>query len=232
MSDNRTEVAPAQRPIPASSQRTHAPGGAGAPHARLDASDESLIEAHRAGDGGALPELLTRHQGRLFAICLRMVGDHDRARDLVQDAMVKLIEGLPGFDGRASFTTWMTRVTMNMCLSNLRRERLRRHASLDAPAGAASDGYAPPVWATREQPREPGAEDSVQQAEELQRLELAMASLEPEQRAILVLRDVRGLDYRQIADVIEVAVGTVKSRLFRARAALREAMQRLEDSGR
>lgn len=188
-------------------------------------SDADLVKQAQAGDADALQRLLVQHEGRIFAVCLRMVGSRDRASDLTQDAFVKIIQGLGTFDGRASFTTWMTRVTMNHCLSHLRKEKLRRHASLDAPAGAEGSD---PIWQLMADPRELGSSLRVEDEERMLLLDQAIRDLEPEQRAILILRDVRELDYKQIAQVLDVAVGTVKSRLFRARATIRERVEQLQ----
>lgn len=206
-----------------------------------------------------MAQLLTRHERRLFNICARMLGgtggggagvagvagsagdvgpravNSERARqtaaDLTQDALVKIVQGLSGFDGSSKVSTWMIRVAMNTVLSYLRSQKLRRHASLDAAAvTAAGKMPAESEQIDTDQPlspvsREPSAASSVQGSEAQERLLDALASLDADQRAILVLRDVRGLDYDQIAVVLGVAVGTVKSRLFRAREALRGILE-------
>lgn len=190
----------------------------------------ALVRAGGAGGGASSPawsQLLRRYQDRLFGVCLRMLGPSARARqtaaDLTQDAMVKIIQGLPSYDGSAKFSTWAIRVTMNVCLSHLRGAKLRQHASLDGSQSqhSESDRHAEHPHAARE----PNAASGVLPDEDRGQVAQALATLDPEQRAILVLRDVRGLDYDQIAHVLGVAVGTVKSRLFRARAALREALE-------
>ncbi len=181
-------------------------------------------------DRAAWGELVQRYQDRLFGVCLRMVGDRDTAADLTQDAFVKVIQGLDSWDGRSRLSTWMIRVTMNVCLSHLRAAKVRRHRSLDAPIKPpvmGSDSADSPITTLGGQAaaREPGTESSVQQHEQQRRLLAALADLDPEQRAIIVLRDVQGLDYDQIAAALGVAVGTVKSRLFRARLALRQLIE-------
>jgi RNA polymerase sigma-70 factor (ECF subfamily) len=168
-----------------------------------------------------------------------MVGSRELAADLCQEAMVRIIQGLPGFDGASQFTTWATRVTMNVCLTHLRSAKLRRHASLDGPAGrdgrsiAGRIGPSKAAEAERSdsdrfdalQVQEPNPGQRVQQQDERARLLAALAKLEPEHRAILVLRDVQGLDYDHIAHALDIPGGTVKSRLFRARAALRSLIE-------
>ncbi|MBL9032766.1 MAG: sigma-70 family RNA polymerase sigma factor [Phycisphaerae bacterium] len=210
---------------------------AGTPEA--DAREQVLVRAIQRGEGaspasGARPgtaaawaELLARYQDRLFGVCFRMVGDREKAADLTQDAMVKIIEGLDSYDGRAKLSTWMIRVTMNVCLSRLRSDRLRRHASLEAMAEGRREDRFPDLGA-----REQSGPAGVERNEARRIVAEALLRIAPDQRAILVLRDSRGLDYDQIAEVLEVPVGTVKSRLFRARTALREAIEELEPSAK
>jgi RNA polymerase sigma-70 factor, ECF subfamily len=202
-----------------------------------DAREQALVKAIQRGDKAAWSELLTRYQDRLFGVCLRMVGDRDRAADYAQDSMVRIIEGLGSYDGRAKLSTWMIRVTMNVCFSRLRAEKLRRHASLDAhrngygghEGGGRSRGAA--ERAPDFEQREPPAISRVENEELRRLLAEALLRISPDQRAILVLRDSRDLDYEQIAEVLDVPVGTVKSRLFRARAALREVLEAMEAEG-
>ena len=187
--------------------------------------DAALIARARSGDREALGALLTGHEGMLFAVCLRTLGNRETARDITQDALVKAI--------RSRFSTWVTRIAINACLSHLRKQRLRKHASLDAPAGPGSgrggragrSGHAGQRMSQSLRGREPEPGSRIESAETLECLDRAMAGIDPDQRVLLSLRDVRGLDYARIADVLGVPVGTVKSRLFRARAALREAME-------
>lgn len=190
-------------------------------------SDSALLDAYRTSGGSrsALETLLTRHEGRLFATCMRMVGDRETARDLAQETLVRVIGAIDSFDGRAQFTTWMTRIAMNCCISHLRKEKHRRAASLEASVGGASS------LRERLESTEPEPARGVQHDEDLQRLTLAMLQLTPDQRAVLVLRDVHGAAERDIARTLNIAAGTVKSRLFRARSALRAAMVELENPG-
>ncbi len=196
-----------------------------------EAQELEWVRAIQRGDSAGLAPLLSRYQDRLFGVCMRMVNDRDLAADLTQDAMIKVIEGLGSFDARAKLSTWMIRVTMNVCLSRLRAERVRRHASLDAPTerGPTGSGLGGRVDAWIGQGGEPAPSEGVELDEVRRQVSAALLRVAPEQRAILVLRDCRALDYEQIAEVLAVPVGTVKSRLFRARAALREA---LEQDGR
>lgn len=180
-----------------------------------------LVQAHRRGDPAAIGELLGAYERRIYAVCYRMVRDEHDARDLAQDAMVKVIQGLDGYDGRSKLSTWVIRVTMNCCLSHLRKQRLRRHGSL--PGDTAED-----AGAARADPGIRGElppPHGVEHGEMRGILSRALGSLDPQMRSVLVLRDMQDLEYSQIAGVLGVPVGTVKSRLFRARVALREAVE-------
>jgi RNA polymerase sigma-70 factor (ECF subfamily) len=169
------------------------------------------VTAARAGDRDALDALLRRHHDRLFALCRRIMGNQTDALDATQEALIALVRGLPRFDGRAAFTTWSYRVVTNVCLDELRRRRRRpeptpvddERAAFDRGAGA------------------PGVDDLV-----VSRLTLddAMQDLPPEFRAAVVLRDVCTLDYAEIAEVLDIPPGTVRSRIARGRSLLAARM--------
>jgi RNA polymerase sigma-70 factor (ECF subfamily) len=180
-----------------------------------------LLDRYAAGDVEAIAELLGAYQRRIYAVCYRMLGNVEEASDLTQDAIVKVLEGLDSYDRRARLSTWIIRVTMNCCLSHLRRQKVRRHGSLDEPTGPAGHARGSDLPG----PEEPSGLRRVEQAELREALLRGLAGLDPEMRAVMVLRDLQDLDYQQIAEVMEVPVGTVKSRLFRARNALRDAVE-------
>jgi RNA polymerase sigma-70 factor, ECF subfamily len=175
--------------------------GAGGP-GQPDAARLALV---RSGDRDALNQLLVDHYDRIYAICRRMTNTDADALDATQDALLAIVAGLPRFDGRSRFTTWAYRVTTNACLDHLRRER-RRTSNLvlddDAPA-----------------PRDGSPELGQRVADRLV-LDQALERLPPAFRAAVVLRDVIGLDYAEIARVLDLAPGTVRSRIARGRRAL------------
>ncbi|MEM1423396.1 MAG: sigma-70 family RNA polymerase sigma factor [Planctomycetota bacterium] len=192
-----------------------------------DQRDARLLREHREGRAGALEELLVAYQDRLYGVCLRMLGDREAARDLAQDAMVKIIQGLDTFDGRAKLSTWMIRVTMNACLSELRKLRLRRHASLDAPTSRSGWNSGESTVVDAIAGVEPPVSRRVEDSEDRADVSSALALIPPEQRAILILRDMQDLDYKTIGELLDIPGGTVKSRIFRARVALRERLEGL-----
>ena len=179
-----------------------------------------LVEAHRDGDPAAMGTLLEAYQRRIYSICYRMVRDEHEARDLTQDAMLRVIQGLDSYDGRSKLSTWVIRVTMNTCLSHLRKQKLRRHGSLDAGSENATSGPLDPRSLGELSPA-----GRVELAEMRIMLGRALLCLDPDMRAVLVLRDMQELEYGKIAKALEVPIGTVKSRLFRARVALRAAVE-------
>ena len=200
-----------------------------------DQIDRRIVQQIRAagiGERAAWSELLTRYQDRLYAICYRMVAHPETAADLTQDAFVKILQGLDTWDGRSKLSTWMFRVTMNLCLTHLRAAKLRAHASLDAAIapslvrGMDGDNVRNKIGSSAADRRELSPDEGVQLRQRRELISAALSDLEPDQRAIIVLRDIQGLDYDQIAHTLEIAVGTVKSRLFRARLALRDAINR------
>ena len=226
------------------SHPSHPASAPGAP-----SPDGHLIARAREGDHLAVTQLLTSHQHRLYAVCLRMLGTspHDRqtAADLTQDALVKVIQGLPQFDAQSQFSTWAIRITMNVVLSHLRSQAVRKAAAAssrpatsrpenddDSPHIAARSPQlnairhaAPNPPATSSPSSEQTGLSSVQHQELRDSLTDALAKLPVDHRAILILRDVRALEYDQIALVLGIEPGTVKSRLFRARLALRTALE-------
>ncbi|MEM1354844.1 MAG: sigma-70 family RNA polymerase sigma factor [Planctomycetota bacterium] len=192
-------------------------------------ADHTLIEQIQLGDRAALGQLLLKHEKRLFNTALRMVSNRDDAAEVTQEAMLKIIQHIDAYRSEAQITTWMTRIVMNTAVSRLRRRKLRDHVSLDSARPARDgDDQAAALRNVLEDSRELGPDCGVEQGEMIRHLHSAIDRLDVDFRAVLVLRDLREMDYQQIADVLDVKVGTVKSRLFRARLALRQEMQKLE----
>jgi RNA polymerase sigma-70 factor, ECF subfamily len=201
----------------------------------MSSTDAQLLSRIAAGDKGALGELLQSHQQRLYNVSLRMVGNRDDAAEIAQDALLKIIEHIGDYNGQCAVTTWMIRITMNLSISHLRKRRLRLTTSLDSAGGGGADGsgsesggdQGTPLRDQISGPAELSPPARVEHHEMLTQLHKAMRQLDEEYRSILVLRDLQEMDYSDIAHVLDVPVGTVKSRLFRARLALRQKMQKL-----
>ena len=170
-------------------------------------SDAALVEAARAGDRDALDVLLRRHYDRLFGLCRRVTGNDADGQDACQEALIAIVRGLGGFDGRSAFATWAYRVATNACLDELRRKRRRPE-----PVAPEEPGWGPPGSTAG-----PDSADSVATRIDL---DAALATLAPEFRVAVVLRDLCALSYDEIAEVVGVPPGTVRSRISRGRAAL------------
>lgn len=157
--------------------------------------------------------MLRRHQDRIYAICRRLAGNDADALDATQEALIAVVRGLPRFDHRSAFSTWTYRVATNACLDELRRRSRRPLTGLEpelVELGAARRDSSP------------GLADTVV---DRQLLDDALTSLPEEFRAAVVLRDQLGLDYAEIAQVLDIPPGTVRSRISRGRAALARLLQ-------
>lgn len=186
----------------------------------VDHSEADLVERAVRGDRAALSTLLERHQQRLYNIVLRMLGKPEDAADVTQEALLKVATRINDFHRRSSLGTWMVRIAMNLALTHLRRQRAQPPVSLDA---AAADG-ALPLKAAMAETREPAPAKIVENREQAARVLSALGRLDEDMRAVLTLRDIDAMSYEDIASVLGVPVGTVKSRLFRGRLALRQEM--------
>lgn len=203
------------------------------PLTEAEAREHALVAAIRRGDASGWAELLGRYQHRLYTICFRMTGDRETASDLTQDSMVKIIEGIGKYDGRSRFSTWVIRVTMNVVLSRLRSEKHRRHASLDSARQDAfrRGGISDPPAFSDSGASELASGERVEHEDIRRRIGAALLRVDAEHRSILILRDVNGLEYEHIAETLGVPLGTVKSRIFRAREALRRELEAMEPGG-
>lgn len=206
---------------------THAVDPAAQP---ADRSADELLGRAIDGDRHALGQLLTMHQRRLYNTVLRMVSNPDDAAEVTQDTMLKIVQHIGGFRRDAKLTTWMTRIAMNQAISHLRKRRSRDTVSLESSGRAAASAHAEQdqaasLRAALADHREPPAEHRVETRDEADRLQSAIDRLDDEFKAVLVLRDIHQMDYAEIAATLELKTGTVKSRLFRARLAVRELLR-------
>lgn len=181
--------------------------------------DLELIDRWRDGDSQAFEALVRRHERRVFGLLLRMLGSREEAEDAAQDTFLNLHRHGHRFRREARFSTFLYRVAMNAAL-NRRRSLGRRRAHMDALVREQAGGSALPSV-----PR--GPEDSATGGEIRARVQQELQTLQPALRAPLVLFDIEGLAYAEIAEVLQVAEGTVKSRIHRARKALRERLRDL-----
>lgn len=179
------------------------------------ATDVELVGAAREGDRAALDHLLRRHYDRVFAVCRRITGNDADAADAAQEALISIVRSLPKFDGRSSFGTWVYRIATNASLDELRRRRRR-------PAvGAAESIGRDPAHDVIDQ----DAGVRIDVVAERMAIDVALAAVPEDFRIPIILRDLAGLDYAEIAEVLAVPVGTVKSRIARGRANLADLLR-------
>lgn len=178
--------------------------------------DNALVAAAQGGDRSSLDLLLRRHYDRIFAVCRRVTGNEADGADAAQEAMIAIVRGLTTFDGRSSFGTWVYRIATNASLDELRR---RRRRPVSGTSDRADEG--PEI-----EHADPGSVARLESIGDQMLLVQALADLAEDFRVPVVLRDVGDLDYAEIAEVIGVPIGTVKSRIARGRAALAVSLGR------
>ena len=180
----------------------------------METEEAVLIERSQGGDLDAFNTLVLTYQGQVYNLCLRMLGSPQAAEDAAQEAFIAAYRAVPRFRG-GRFRAWLLRIAANACYDELRRRHSRPQAPLDAP-----------VDDERPSAELPSSDEPLEQRAE--RLELArclqegLASLPPDQRLAVILRDVQGLAYEEVAEATGASLGTVKSRISRGRAALRD----------
>jgi len=183
-------------------------------------TEMALIRRIQQGDAVAFDRLVELHGPRVYNLAYRMLGNAEDAQDVSQEAFLRIYDALPRFRGEASFTTWMYRIVTNVCRDELSRRRRRpptlTELEVDDGDGAALDE----LLTTGE-----SAEDCVLRQERHQALHQAITALPAPFRAVLVLYDLQGFSYDEIAEMLRVNLGTVKSRLNRARNLLREKIR-------
>jgi RNA polymerase sigma-70 factor (ECF subfamily) len=173
--------------------------------------DEDLVRRFRAGESEAFTELVQRHQQRVYSLCLRVLGDHEAAADVAQETFLTVLRKLDGFRGDAAFTTWLHRVAVNACYDELRKRKRRPMLHV----------------ATRDGPEHEPGPPAIDHADEVagtRDVAAALTSIPEEFRVAVVLADVQDMAYERIAQVLDVPIGTVKSRVHRGRLALASAL--------
>ena len=180
--------------------------------------DHSLVEACRAGQTEAFGALVQRYQERLYQTLLHVSGSSEDARDILQDTFLRAYEKLDQFQGDSSFYTWVYRIGVNLALSGHRRRRSRPSFRPTGDHGAGRYEEAADDSADAD-PTYP-----LERAEREQIVEAALRQLGPEHRAVVILKDFDGRRYEEIAAILDVPIGTVRSRLHRARCELRDRL--------
>jgi len=185
-----------------------------AEYAHSSAEEATLVQAARDGDTGAFEELVARHRDKIYARAYSMLRNEDEALDLSQEAWVKGWQRLKQFQGESSFSTWMTRIVINLCLDELRKQKRQRTDSIEG-MDEDSGGVERLMPAVTVNPTE-----RLERGELRQRIDRAMDLLSHEHRTVLVLHEFEEMEYKEIARSVGCSIGTVMSRLFYARRKL------------
>ena len=195
----------------------------------INVDDAVLVERCRAGDSFALERLILKYQNRVYNVILRICTNPDDSAELTQETFVKVIESLDGFRGKSSFYTWLFRIAVNLTLNHCKRAAKFDLKSLDAEG---YDDSSDARQLLKDVLSDASSPDPAALAQSRELCELAidcLMKLDDAHRAVVVLRDIEGMNYTQIAKVLDIELGTVRSRLSRARTNLRHILEtRLE----
>lgn len=192
----------------------------------ISIDDAVLVNQSRLGDTEAMERLILKYQDRIYNTILKICGNNHDAAELTQETFVKFIEKINTFEGRSSFYTWLFRVAVNLTLNYCQRRSRKGERSLELTAGDNEQGKVKlGSFLADEKACDPA---EAAQKKEIRRIVLeGLNRLDEQQRTIVVLRDIEGMNYIEIADTLELELGTVKSRLSRARAALKDILKEM-----
>lgn len=183
------------------------------------ATDEELVARATAGDLDSFNQLVSRWERPIYALAYRTLGREEEARDVVQDAFLRAFRGLKGFKGEAKFSSWLYRITLNLCRDWIRRER--RAPMVQVPETDDSMDLAEQMPSQDE-----SVEELVARREMSQAVSLAMAELPEEQRTAIMLKEYQGLTFQEIAELLDCPLSTVKTRLYQGLSVLRRRLER------
>lgn len=181
-------------------------------------TEQQLVARARAGDDKAFEQLMLDNQTRIYNLTLRMTGNPEDALDLAQEAFLNAWKGLKFFKGDSSFSTWLYRLATNACLDHLRKRKRRQDVWLPQLTDEEDD-TTPDVPDERYRP-----DTAFERQERREALQQGLSQLSDEHRQVLTMRELDGLSYQEIGDLLDLEAGTVKSRIARARLALRKIL--------
>jgi len=193
-------------------------------HARMDEDGEAVSRC-KQGDLDAYEELVEKYQKKMLNIAYRMVESYEDACEIVQDAFVSAHKGMRGFEGKSRFSTWLYTIVVNLSRNRLKQLRIRSHhevLSMDAPVLTDEGSLSVEVASD-----DPPIDERLEQKELQRKVQDCVRALDEEYREVVVLRDINGFSYSEIQNMLKIPEGTVKSRLSRAREALKDCLKKV-----
>lgn len=182
--------------------------------------EKMLIKKSKAGDIESFEILISSYDKKAYNIAFRMMGNEEDAKDMAQEAMLRVYRAIKGFREQSSFSTWLYRIVTNVCLDELRRRKKESTISLDNTIETDSGEMRLEICSDKETP-----EYAYERLEQRQLIADAINQLNEEYRSVIVLRDVQGFSYEEISKILDCSLGTIKSRINRARNALRNKLK-------
>lgn len=185
----------------------------------MEHREQLLLERAKSGDVAAFEELIDAYQKKVFNLALRIIGNYDDAADLAQETFVRIYKAISNFKEQSSFSTWVYRITTNVCLDEIRKRKNKKVVSLDEDIHMDDGEMKRQVVSG-----DPGPDEAAEREEVRRTVNNAINKLPEDQRVVITLRDLQGMSYEEIAKVLALPAGTVKSRINRARLALKNAL--------
>lgn len=182
--------------------------------------EKLLIKKSQSGDIESFELLISSYDKRAYNIAYRVMGNEEDAKDMAQEALLRVFRSLKDFKGQAAFSTWLYRIVTNVCLDELRRRKNEKYVSMDSTIHTDSGEQYRELCAEKETP-----ESIYEKIEQRELIKNAISGMREDYRSVIVLRDVQGFSYGEISEMLDCSLGTVKSRINRARAMLREKLK-------
>ena len=182
--------------------------------------EKLLVKKSQSGDVEAFELLISSYDKRAYNIAYRVMGNEEDAKDMAQEALLRVFKSVKDFKGQSSFSTWLYRIVTNVCLDELRRRKNDKHISMDSTIRTENGELHMELCSDKETP-----ESVYERVEQRELIKNAIRELNDEYRSVIVLRDIQGFSYDEISNMLDCSLGTVKSRINRARTMLRDKLK-------
>lgn len=189
-----------------------------------EVEDKQFISKAKQGDMAAFEELILQHEKMVYNVALRMMNHSEDAKDISQEVFIKAYRNISNFDERSTFSTWIYRITTNTCIDEMRKRKGKQTFSLDNEFEGEKSNWKREVADDADTP-----EKSILKKEEKNEILMAMEGVSEEYKMVFILRDIQGLSYEEISDILDLTLGTVKSRISRARKNIKEEIYKIRE---